>query len=246
MEHAPRKDADTENNQCEQWDQSYSNRDNFVFYPHEEVIRFVSKFIRKRVGLNEFMDVGHYTGNLRLLDLGCGIGRHVIYGHKMGLEAYGIDLSQTALEVARQWTRQEGVPLPEERLRQGDIRQLPWSDNFFNFVVSHGVLDSMHFTIAQQAVPEVHRVLAPGGLFYCDLVSGDDSAHAREFSGEEIVEIEHERGTIQSYFNYPKIQSLFGQYFEIVEAILVKKANILSGGVTSRYHLTLKNMAGEG
>jgi SAM-dependent methyltransferase len=227
-------------NQQKQWDQSYCHRDNFLFYPHEEVIRFVSKFIRKRVGLSEFKDVVEFAGSLRLLDLGCGIGRHVIYGHKMGLETYGIDLSQGAIDVAREWARQEGVPHPEERLRQGDIRQLPWSDHFFDFVVSHGVLDSMHFSIAQQTVPEVHRVLAAGGLFYCDLISGDDSAHAREYSGEEIVETQHEQGTIQSYFNHQKIRSLFDQYFEIVEAILIKRADILCGGSSSRYHLTLK------
>ncbi len=33
-------------NQKYEWDKSYQNLDNFVFYPHEEVIRFVSKFIR--------------------------------------------------------------------------------------------------------------------------------------------------------------------------------------------------------
>ena len=229
-------------NQQKQWDQSYFNRDNFLFYPHEEVIRFVSKFIRKRVGLREFKDVGKFARPPRLLDMGCGIGRHVIYGQVMGLEAYGVDLSQAAIDVAREWARQEGVPHPEERLRQGDIRQLPWSDHFFDFVVSHGVLDSMHFPIAQQVVSEVHRVVAPGGLFYCDLISGDDSAHAREFSGEEMVKTTHEQGTIQSYFNHEKIKSLFGQYFEIKECLLMKTTDVLRGSFRSRYHVVLRKI----
>ena len=63
----------------DEWNRSYNNRDNFVFYPHEEVIRFVSKFIRKRIGINEFRDVmlGGWAGHV--IDLGCGIGHHVIY-----------------------------------------------------------------------------------------------------------------------------------------------------------------------
>lgn len=40
-----------------EWDDSYRNRDNFMFYPHEEVVRFISKYIRKRIGFNEFRDV---------------------------------------------------------------------------------------------------------------------------------------------------------------------------------------------
>jgi len=47
-------------NDQEAWEESYRRGDNFVFYPHEEVIRFVSKYIRKRVGLNEFVDAAFY------------------------------------------------------------------------------------------------------------------------------------------------------------------------------------------
>lgn len=45
------------NNNKSDWDKLYENQNKFVFYPHEEVIRFVSKFIGKRVGLKEFHDV---------------------------------------------------------------------------------------------------------------------------------------------------------------------------------------------
>ncbi len=33
-------------NKKEFWEESYLKKDNFVFYPHEEVIRFFSKYIR--------------------------------------------------------------------------------------------------------------------------------------------------------------------------------------------------------
>lgn len=226
-----------------EWDKSYDNRDNYVFYPHEEVIRFVSKFIRKRVGLAEFRDVAlDVSGGGRVLDLGCGIGRHVIYCHDMGLEAYGIDLSDVAVEVARKWGRQNGLPEIEQRVQQGDIRHLPWDDGFFRYAVSHGVLDSMPFEIARAACVELARVMLIGGLFYCDLISGDDSKHAREFSGEEIVNTAHEHGTIQLYFNLAKIQSMIEGVFEIDECNLVRRENILRGGYTSRYHLVLKRV----
>ena len=56
------------NNNKSEWDKSYQKRDNFVFYPHEEVIRFVSKFIRKRVGLNEFLDAAPDSAEGKVLD----------------------------------------------------------------------------------------------------------------------------------------------------------------------------------
>jgi 2-polyprenyl-3-methyl-5-hydroxy-6-metoxy-1,4-benzoquinol methylase len=115
-----------------EWDKSYEKRDNFVFYPHQEVVRFVSKFIRKRIALSEFRDVTPVSAPRRVLDLGCGIGRHVIYCHEMGLDAYGIDLSEEAIRVAREWADQKYLPEFEKKILQGDIRHLPWDDGFFD------------------------------------------------------------------------------------------------------------------
>ena len=225
-----------------EWDESYENRDNFVFYPHEEVIRFVSKFIRKRVALNEFRDSVQGSVLGRVLDLGCGIGRHVIYCHEMGLEAYGVDLSDTAIGVAREWAQEEHLPVPEKKILQGDVRHLPWENGFFRYAVSHGVLDSMPFEFARAACIELARVMSVGGLFYCDVISGDDSWHAREFSGEEIVTTAHEQGTIQFYFNFAKIQSMIDGVFEIEECNLIRRENVTRGGYTARYHLVLRRL----
>lgn len=230
------------NNSKTEWDNSYENRDNFVFSPHEEVIRFVSKFIRKRIALNEFRDVAPGSDHGRVLDLGCGIGRHVIFCHEMGLDAYGVDLSDAAIRVARDWAEQKDVPEPGKRILQGDVRCLPWDDGFFRYAVSHGVLDSMPFEIACAACVELARVMPIGGLFYCDLISGDDSQHAREFSGEETVTTAHEQGTVQLYFNLAKILSMIDGVFEINECNLIRRENVLRGGYTSRYHLVLKRI----
>ncbi|EIJ80525.1 methyltransferase type 11 [Bacillus methanolicus PB1] len=224
----------------EQWEKSYKNKDNFVFYPNEEVIRFTSKYIRKRVGLNEFIDVHNYSGNPKVLDLGCGIGRHLIYGLDMNLDMYGIDLSEVAINFARKWAKQNKMVDVDEKIVQGDICNLPWKDHFFNYVITHGVLDSIRFENAKLAVQEVARVLIKGGLFYCDLISGDHSSKYREYCGEEIVTTEHEQGTVQSYFNFSKIEKLFLAFFEIVECKQIKHENCLAQGYHSRYHIVLK------
>ena len=74
-----------------EWNCSYQHRDNFVFYPQEEVIRFFSKYIRKKVDLDNLINIDPCleSGDIHLLDLGCGIGRHIIFAHEMGLKGYG-------------------------------------------------------------------------------------------------------------------------------------------------------------
>lgn len=229
-------------NKQTEWDRSYQNRDNFVFYPHEEVIRFVSRYIRKKIGLDECRDVAPEPDKLNLLDLGCGIGLHVIYCHEMGLSAYGVDLSDEAIQVAVDWATRKGMKEAKQKILRSDIRTLPWEEGFFDVAVSHGVLDSMSFEIACEACVELARVMSVGGLFYCDLVSGDDSKHSREYCGEEIVSTNHEHGTVQSYFNLAKIGKLFGELFEVVECILIRREEVIAGGYTSRYHLVLRRI----
>lgn len=227
-------------NKMREWDSSYLNRDNFLFYPHEEVIRFAAKYIVKQVGLNEFSFIHPLRGQPKILDVGCGIGRHIYYFHNMGLDSYGIDLSNEAIKVARQWGSNLNIPEIENKIIQGDIQNIPWDAATFDYAVSHGVFDSTYFSIAKNAFRETARILKKNGLFYCDLVSGDDSNHAREFWGEEVVETQHEKGTIQMYYNYAKIQELIQDDFDILEVNLIRRENVLSGSFHTRYHLVLR------
>lgn len=41
----------------QQWNESYARGENAIFYPHEEMVRFLNRFIRKRISQNHFSDV---------------------------------------------------------------------------------------------------------------------------------------------------------------------------------------------
>jgi SAM-dependent methyltransferase len=219
------------------WDDSYRRHENFLFYPHEEVIRFFARRIRRRIAPGRFHDIHPKAATGRLLDLGCGIGRHVLFGLTMGVDAYGVDLSEVAIASARDWLRRDGHADAERRCVVGDVAALPWPDGTFTFAVSHGVLDSMPFAVAQAGVRELHRVIEPGGLLYCDLISGDESGRPADFAGEALVEKDHEKGTVQSYFNRDKIDELIGEHFKLLECAIIRRTDILTGRHASRWHL---------
>jgi SAM-dependent methyltransferase len=222
------------------WDESYKNKDNYVFYPHEEVIRFMSKFVAKQVGIGSY-DTKHgcnYTP--KLLDFGCGIGRHVKLAHDFKVEGYGIDISNEAIKAGRQMMVEMGVPELAERLIEGEGQGMPFDDGMFDFVVSHGVLDSMPFDTAMESMKEISRCMNANGLAYIDLVSGDDLAHHPEYRDEVVVDTQHEKNTVQSYFNWTKVCELVSGEFEVVDAVLSKRSSLLNRVSSSRYHLVLR------
>lgn len=217
-----------------EWNESYRNRDNFVFYPHEEIIRFFARYISKRIGIHHYQARHQLAEMPKVLDLGCGIGRHLVFAAKTGVDIYGIDLSAQAIETAQAWLSQEGLTLSEARLQQGSITTMPWRDAYFDFAFSHGVLDSMYFDIARAGIVELARVMKPNALFYCDLIAGDD--------GDVLVETQHEQGTVQSYYTQERIEQLIADYFSLKEVVLIHRENVMSGQIGSRWHLVLERL----
>src|SRR5262245_9751461 len=98
------------------------------------------------------------TKNLRVLEVGCGLGTDGAQFAKAGALYTGIDLTQAAVDLSRR--RFELFNL-QGTFRVADAEKLDFPDNSFDIVYSHGVLH--HTPNTQAAIREVHRVLRPGG-----------------------------------------------------------------------------------
>ena len=219
------------------WNSSYERRENYLFWPSDEVVKFFARYLRRRIGIDEIVDVFPEAEGSRMLDVGCGIGRYLVFGTELGLEMYGNDLSRKAVEQARLLLEKKAGPTAKERVVQGDIRKLPWENGFFAHAMSDSVLDSMPFDLAQAGAAEIARITQSGGYFYCNLISGDEMGRAPDFCGEVVVQRQHERDTIQSYFNYTKIKLLLDPFFEILDCTLIQMRNQTKGTHQGRWHV---------
>ncbi len=187
------------------WNQSFHALELAQWSPAEDVVRFAARHLFRRTGPTEFAprrNVG------RILDLGCGVGRHVVMLARAGLEVAGIDVSDFALDACRDWLAAEGL---SAQLEQGSVDALPYPDAHFGAVVSHGVLDQVPLSVARGAMREVRRVLAPGGLVHLNLRAPDSFDYGR---GEEIergtylLAEGHEKGLPQHFFTPEELDAL--------------------------------------
>ena len=111
------------------------------------------------------------SGRRRVLDIGCGSGRHTVYMARLGLEVTAGDLSPLAMEQTRRWLERERV---RAQLVQFDMASLPFAAESFDVVLSVNVLHHARPGEARTAVAEVWRVLRPGGLFVAVLAGPRD------------------------------------------------------------------------
>lgn len=141
-----------------QWEKIYKREGlNYKYYnilkPHED-IHLVAKIFRK-----------HKVK--KILDLGCGAGRQLLFLAKKGFDVDGIDISKSGIDILRTHLKRQKL---KAQLRVGDVfKKLPYSNNFFDAVISIQVLQHSRLKGIMKSTKEINRVLKPGGLVFITL-----------------------------------------------------------------------------
>lgn len=109
----------------------------------------------------------------RLLDLGCGNGRHIETASNRGLEVIGLDASKNLLDISKR-------KIPEAHFIRGDIKRIPFSDGSFDDVIYIAAIHHLRDGRIG-SLEEVKRVLKPEGRVLV-------SAWARELDRWDLEE----------------------------------------------------------
>ena len=92
----------------------------------------------------------------RVVDLGCGSGRTLLWNRDWGATTVGIDISPFFSADARR----------DVDLLIGDLRKLPFADGTFTKAFSLDVLEHLSPEALRGMLAEAARVLAPGGALF--------------------------------------------------------------------------------
>lgn len=112
----------------------------------------------ERWAYKKFYEFGSGVGK-RLLDAGCGIGVFTRFYAKKGFEVHAIDITQSGIEITKSSLEVFGL---NARCCLGNVENIPYPDNYFDYIVSNGVIH--HTPNTEQSVKEFYRVLKPGGI----------------------------------------------------------------------------------
>jgi 2-polyprenyl-3-methyl-5-hydroxy-6-metoxy-1,4-benzoquinol methylase len=107
--------------------------------------------------LPKLVDFSDCRGRL-LLEIGCGVGIDLVRFARGGAIVTGIDLAETAIDLAKTNFRHNGLSA-DLCVMNGE--SLQFEDQSFDVVYAHGVLQ--YTANPQRMVNELHRVLRPGG-----------------------------------------------------------------------------------
>jgi SAM-dependent methyltransferase len=152
----------------------------------------------------DFDRLGLQPGD-RVLDMGCGAGRHAFEMYRRGGDVIAFDQDGDelagVLEIFGAMRDQGEVPLGAEAdIKQGDALAMPFADEEFDRIVASEVLE--HIPDDETAIAELVRVLRPGGTIavtvprwlpekICWALSDQyhevEGGHVRIYTGDELV-----------------------------------------------------------
>lgn len=179
--------------------------------PQADTLRFL-KFLKKE----EKFRVEDKT----ILDLGCGTGRNTNYLADIGNNVIGIEISKTALNLAKERAKELNLDVD---YRFGDIGE-PYEikDNSIDVVLDVTSSNSLNEKGREIYINEVSRVLKDDGYFFVRALAKDGNKNVKnllknspgkEYDTYMIKEI----GLTERVFSKEDFIKIYSQYFKILK-----------------------------
>lgn len=182
--------------------------------------------------------------NARVLDLGCGVGRHALLHAALGHRVTALDAAPDGLAELERKAVLAGV---EIETRHGGMDQLPFEDGSFDHVLSFNVIYHADEEVMIRTIREIFRVLRPGGTYQGTMLTlrGLAMTQAKLPGGREISRntwvFEDPEGDKRHPHHFCGSADLF-RLFEGFD-VLRMESDLLDGAPGGRWHLILERPA---
>ena len=161
--------------------------------------------------LNHLLRLVDFDGfrDRRVLEVGCGAGTDLVRFALGGAKVTGVDLAPSAIELARKNFALRGL---EADFHEASGESLPFSDNSFDLVYAHGVVQ--YTASDRDLIKECRRVLKPG----CEAVFQvyNRISWLNALSKLMKVGLEHEDAPVLRKYSYGEFGSLLKDFKEAV------------------------------
>jgi len=133
------------------WEEIFKKKENqFLRKPHETLSKLKKLFKKEKV--------------VKILDLGCGSGRHIVALAKSNFDVYGMDNSPSGLKQTREKLKNLNI---NAKLKNADCyKKFPYKDNLFDAVISVQVIHHAKIKDIKKCISEIERVLKPNGYVF--------------------------------------------------------------------------------
>lgn len=184
-------------------------------YPSESVVQYIFRNFKR-------------DGKEKVLDLGCGAGRHIFLMATEGIIPYGLDFSHEGVAYTQKMLENMGQNQYMNNIKEGSMVNIPFEDNFFDGIICFGSLYYLNYSDIKKSVNEMERVLKKNGKFMCVVRSTSDyrcnETNCQKTDEENTYYINvgdtnkcahSENGMLMHFFTKDEVKELFKDFEEL-------------------------------
>ena len=158
------------------------------------------------------------AGCRRVLDAGCGAGRHLLPLARAGFSVCGVDREAAVLQALKARLKAEAAPVYPAPLALADLRRLPFLTGSFDLAVSVHAINHGNTQTFKEYCRELDRVLKAHGylfIFTSPREAGERVRlpQTRELEPGTMVDIATPDGNLVHHFPTPaELKAQFPEY----------------------------------
>jgi SAM-dependent methyltransferase len=146
----------------------------------------------------------------KVIDLGCGTGNYVIYLSTKGFDLTGVDISASAIDIAKKSAAEKGIKC--NFITANILSDMTEIIELFDFAYDWEVLHHIFPEDREKYINNVYRLLKPGGQYLSVCFSEDSS----QFGGKGKYR-KTPLDTVLYFSSEDEMRALFKTYFGIEE-----------------------------
>ena len=150
------------------WNNIYKNeKETYQYYnifePHENMAKVISDIKNK---------IPKKTKDIRVLDVGCGVGRNTLPLIEAGFDVYAFDSAPEGIKILQDIINDKNKKAHLDIL--DFTKELPYETDFFDVVISVQVLQHGYEEEIKSSIEEISRVLNSNGIIFITLCGRKD------------------------------------------------------------------------
>ncbi len=222
--------------QKEIWEKEY--RDSKLITGYDKPQAFFLKFLKNLKKGKTYSNrsiVGF--GGFKVLDLGSGMGRNANYLAQRDADVVGLEISDTALGIAR--NRAKKLNISVNYLKQNIGSKYPFEDESFDLVVDVTSSNSLNEKERKIYLKEVNRVLKKDGTFFVRTLCKDGDKNVKYLlknnpSEEKDTYIMPITNLVERVFSEKDFNDIYSKYFEILDLKKTESYSTVGGRIFKR------------
>lgn len=154
----------------------------------------------------------------RVLDIGCGTGRHISYLHSKGFDVSGFDIASNVRNFVGKTEK--------AKLKKHDMNVFPWpyKSESFEGALAINVIHHTNYKNFVKIVNEINRILVKSGFFLGTIVSKKNHKFRCGKKIDEytyLTDVGAEKGIPHCFLDEKDIKKIFEEGFRILELKLI-------------------------